>query len=123
MMTLEMIMNTIIANCDVDVLNDAISDAFMNTYGNYHMDGKYYPQTLESPAEYPEFIADGYEDYVDMVIDELLGYFSDYDDKDRQLISDNLEKICNELDVEFYDEDTYITKAIDRVDMDINWYA
>lgn len=123
MMTLDFIIDTLVANCDRGALSDTLIDAFYETYHNYHMEGKYYRQTLECPAEYPEFIADGYGDYVDMVVDELLGYFSDYDKADRQIIYDNIEKICSELDADFYDEEKYTEKATNEIGSEIDFYG
>ena len=118
MRTLEQIIDTLVVNYDIDALSDALSDAFYCTYKDYHMDGKYYPQTLESPAEYPEFIADGYNDYVSMIVDELVDVLSDYDERDIQIITNNISTICSALDMEFYDENTYIEKAIERIGVD-----
>ena len=111
MMTLDMIISNAFNNRD-DIA-DCVADAFSNTL-SYKFVGKYYPATRWEPEEYPDVEVDGYDDYVNECVSAVMGIFGDsWDNKDEQLVVDNIATIMSDIDVDFMDENTYWEKGVD----------
>ena len=111
MLTLEQIIATAYNNRDV--IADDMADAFTETL-YYDFEGKYYPATMWEPAEYPDAIVDGYEDYKECAVKSVMGIFGDFwNTAEEQIVVDNITKIMSEIDVDFLSEDAYYDKGVD----------